>query len=119
MKKHTISFKHAWDGLVLAFETQPNLTVHVFSGLVTSGLAYLLGFSVEEWLILVFTISLVFIAEMVNTTIEAVCDVVCDCWHIKVKKAKDVGAGMVLLSAFVSVIIGLILFVPKIINLFN
>lgn len=118
MKQHKISFKHAWDGLVLAFETQPNLSVHVFSGLIASGLAYLLGFSIEEWIILVFTISLVFIAEMVNTTIEAVCDTVCDRWHLEVKKAKDVGAGMVLLSAFTSVVVGLILFVPKIINLF-
>jgi len=119
MKQHTISFKHAWEGLVLAFKTQPNLKAHTFSALIASGLAYLVGFSINEWIILVFTVSLVFITEMVNTTIESVCDVVCDRFHLGVKKAKDVGAGMVLLSAFSAVVIGLILFIPKIVGLFN
>lgn len=114
MKKHGISFKHAFDGLLVAFREQPNLKIH----LGVTGLVILLGLwlsvSSIEWMILIFTISLVLIAEMMNTTVEAVTDLLTEKWHLKARIAKDVGAGMVLLSAFFAGVIGLMIFVPKI-----
>lgn len=117
MKRHAISFRHAFNGLVLAFNEQPNLKIHLFFSFASLLLGYLLGLSTIEWVILIFTITLVFIAEMVNTTIEAVTDLLTDKWHADAKKAKDVGAGMVLVSVGCAALIGLFLFVPKILVL--
>lgn len=71
-----------------------------------------------EWLILVFTFNMVLVSEMVNTAIEAVVDLVTLEKNQNAKIAKDVSAGMVLVSASFSVIIGIYIFLPKILQLF-
>lgn len=116
-KEHNLSFKHAFDGLVLAFSQQPNLKIHVFVGLLAVFLGWWLKISYLEWLILLFAISQVLVAEMLNTTIEAVTDLLTQKWHLQAKVAKDVGAGTVLLSAFCALAVGLVIFLPKIIIL--
>ncbi|MBU0618685.1 diacylglycerol kinase family protein [Patescibacteria group bacterium] len=116
MKKHGISFKHAFNGLLVAFKEQPNLKIHLSFAVLVIALGYFLPVSYLEWMILIFSISLVLIAEMMNTTVEAVTDLLTEKWHLKAEIAKDVGAGMVLLSAFFASIVGLIIFVPKIVQ---
>ena len=71
-----------------------------------------------EWAILVLTIGLVISCELVNTAIEAVVDLVTEEYHPLAKVAKDTAAAAVLIFAFVAVIVGLIIFVPKILLLF-
>jgi len=119
LKKHTISFKHALDGVIYTISTQPNFTVHLFIAFLAVLLALIFGFSSYEWLILIFTIALVVIAEMVNTAIESVVDLVSQSYHLEAKKAKDVAAGMVLLTAFFAIIIGLHLYLPHLFSLIS
>jgi len=108
--KHTISFKNALSGLVYTLRTQPNFKVHVLTALVAIGASFILNISQVEKIVIVFTISFVLIAEMINTAIESVVDLLTDKFHQQAKIAKDVSAGMVLLSAFSSAIIAFIIF---------
>ena len=105
LKKHTISFKHALDGVIYTISTQPNFTVHLFIAFLAVLLALIFGFSSYEWLILIFTIALVVIAEMVNTAIESVVDLVSQSYH--------------LLTAFFAIIIGLHLYLPHLFSLIS
>lgn len=111
------AFAYAIEGLKYAFWEQPNVRREMVIAGGVAGLALLLGFSTEEWAILVLTMGLVFMTELMNTAVEAAVDVATSRVHPKAKIAKDVAAGMVLLSALVSVIVGILLFGPKIISL--
>lgn len=111
---HHISFKHAWDGIKYASSTQPNFRVHAIIGALVIVFAIVLQVSLVEWIVLLLTITLVIVAEMINTSIEAMTDLIEEKHHRHAKIAKDVSAGMVLISAISAVIVGLVIFVPKI-----
>lgn len=114
---HTISFKHAFAGLKHTFVTQPNLRVHLSLATLVIILGLYFHLNQVEWLLLLFTILWVIISEMINTVIEAVCDLVSTEFHQSIKIAKDVAAGMVLVGALGSIIVGLAIFIPHIISL--
>jgi diacylglycerol kinase len=115
-RHHTDSFKSALIGLKTAFSTQPNFKIMLFSVLVVVTLSVYLMISEAEWLVLIVMFLLVFTAEMINTSIEAVVDLVTEEWRQNAKVAKDVSGGMVLLSVFFSIIVGIIIFLPKVIQ---
>ncbi len=112
LRQHVISFKNAFAGLWYSFSTQPNFQVHIAIALLIlfSGLYFKL--TQLEWIIISFTVFLVLLAEMINTSIESVVDLLTDKYHLQAKIAKDVSAGMVLLATIASVIIGLLIFLP-------
>jgi len=110
IKKHTISFKNAFSGIIYTFKTQPNFKIHALAALIALTASFILNISQAEKIVIVFTISLVLIAEMINTSIESVVDLLTDKFHQQAKIAKDVSSGMVLLSAISSVIIAFIIF---------
>lgn len=112
--RHTISFRHAFDGLCWSIRTQPNFRIHFFlSGIAICG-GILFRVSRSEMAIILFTILLGLTAEMINTSIEAVTDLVTTEWHEEAKIAKDVGAGMMLLTAIGALGIAGIIFLPRI-----
>ena len=115
---HTISVKHALAGLKYCLKTQPNFRFHLFTTLLVLLSAAFLQLSLFEFTILIFTISFVLIAEMVNTSLESITDLITTDYKLQAKIAKDVSAGMVLLSAFMSIIVGLLIFVPHLIQFF-
>lgn len=119
MRRHTVSFKHAFDGIVYVFRTQPNFRFHSVAMVIVLLTAALLGVSLVEWVILLFTIMLVLVTEMINTAIEAMTDLLTKKFDAYAKISKDVSAGMVLLSAMGSVVVGLVIFGPKLLSLFN
>jgi len=111
---HHISFKHAFNGVVYAFKTQPNFKVHTFIYLLTLYFAYYFKISYIEVLIILVISALVFSLEMINTAIEALSDEVCvGEWKELIKVAKDCSSGAVLIASFFAVVIGLIIFLPK------
>lgn len=112
IRRHTISFKTAFSGLVWALSTQPNFRVHILVSLVAIGLGVYLGISNIEWAIIVFTIVLGFTSEMINTAIESMTDLITNQWSKEAKIAKDVAAGMMLTVAVGAVIVGLMIFLP-------
>jgi len=113
--KHKIGFDHAFAGIKYAFTSQPNFRVHLIFAILAILLANVLSVSQPHWLILIFTICLVFITEMVNTAIESLTDLIEIKQNQYAKIAKDVSAGMVLLTSVAAVFIGLIIFIPYII----
>lgn len=111
---HHITFKHALEGVKYALTTQPNFRIHALVALAAIVAGLFFGLSYLERLVILFTITLVFIAEMINTAIESMVDLIQEEEHQKAKIAKDVSAGMVLITATASVIVGLVIFLPKI-----
>ena len=111
---HRISFKHATDGFLHAVKTQPNFRFHLLATIFIILLGIYFVISPVEWLILAFTINMVLVAEMVNTSIESIVDLITLEQRVDAKIAKDVSAGMVLVSAFFSVVVFIIIFIPKI-----
>jgi len=115
---HRISFRHAFDGFLHAVRTQPNFRFHLLATAVVILLGIYFSINYLEWLILIFTINMVLVAEMVNTSIESMVDLITLERRADAKVAKDVSAAMVLVSAALSVVIALVIFLPKILNAF-
>lgn len=115
---HRISFKHAMDGFIYAVKSQPNFRFHLLAAIVAVLLGFYFSINPVEWLMLVFTINMVLIAEMINTSIESMVDLITLEQRADAKVAKDVSAGMVLVSAVLSIIVALIIFLPKILTVF-
>ncbi|KKI99346.1 diacylglycerol kinase [Prochlorothrix hollandica PCC 9006 = CALU 1027] len=107
------SFSYAGSGLRYAFATQRNFRIHVGVGLGVLGLALWLQVSLTALAILMLTVGAVMVMELVNTAIEAVVDLVVEqTYHDLARIAKDCAAGAVLISALVSVGVGLSLLGP-------
>ncbi|RJR15557.1 diacylglycerol kinase family protein [Candidatus Microgenomates bacterium] len=117
IQKHHVSFKNAFSGLFWALKTQPNFRIHLSIATAVVVLGLYVGLTSYEWLILTFTIFWALAAEMINTAIEAVCDLVTHEWKEEIKIAKDVSAAMMLVTALGSAIIAAIIFLPKLIVL--
>lgn len=105
-----IGFRNAQDGILHCFRTQRNMRIHfvVLVAVLLSGL--LLNFDNRDMLVLLFAITLVIVAEMFNTAVEIVVDLVTEHYHPAAKLAKDVSAGAVLLSAMNAIIAGILIF---------
>jgi len=116
MRNHAISFKLALEGIWYALHTQPNFLIHSFAAIFAVVLGTLVNISQVEWLILSLTIVIVFTAEMINTAIESMTDLITTEHRKSAKIAKDVSAGMVLTAAIGSVVVGVLIFLPKIIS---
>ncbi|MCH7321074.1 diacylglycerol kinase family protein [Solibacillus sp. MA9] len=106
------SFRYAVAGIVTATKEQ-NLRFHLLSAVIVLLAGIFTGLNMIEWLIIILVIVLVIGAEMVNTAIERVVDLASPEIHPLAKQAKDIAAGAVLVFAMASVIIGLLIFLPK------
>ena len=113
LRRHTISFYHAFSGLFYALSTQPNFLVHIIFSCLAVIAGVLLSISRLEWLIIVSTITFGLIIELVNTAIESAVDLITDHYHLDAKIAKDVAASAMLVYAMGAVIIASIIFIPK------
>jgi diacylglycerol kinase len=119
LEYHHRSFAHAFDGLKHTFKSHPNLKIHVALGILALLAGVVFQITRTEWLLVLFTILWVIVSEMINTAIEAVCDLITTEYRTSIKIAKDVAAGMVLVGSFGAVVIGLVIFVPYILQLFK
>ncbi|WP_106829667.1 diacylglycerol kinase family protein [Parabacteroides pacaensis] len=119
LHKRLKSFLYAFQGIGELIKSEPNARIHLFATVcvVLAGLYFKL--SPTEWIAVIIVIGGVFSAEGVNSSIETLGDLVSPGYHPSVKKAKDLAAGAVLLVAIAAALVGLIIFVPKILTLFN
>ena len=101
----------------IAFRSQRNLKIQVVLGLVAVAAGFALGISRVDWLAIVLCIIVVSVAEVVNTAIESAVDLASPEWHELARAAKDAAAGAVLLASAGSVIVGLIVFAPYVLDL--
>ncbi len=109
------SFANALNGLKICFVTEPNFRIHTFLAIIAVIFGITFHISAFEWIATCFCIAFVISMEMLNSTIEKLCDVVHQDVHRGIKKVKDIAAGAVLVSAIFSFITGAIIFLPKII----
>lgn len=119
LRKHHISFKNAFIGLVWAVHVHPNFRVHFVLAACALALGIFLGISLVEMTIIVFTVLLVITTEMINTSVEAMTDLITKEWRQDAKTAKDVSAGMTLVAAMGAVIVGVLIFIPHILAYFS
>lgn len=109
------SFKYAFQGVFSEIKTERNLKIHISIMILVIIAGIFLKISKMEWIICIILFGLVIGGEMLNSAIETVVDIAMPDINPKAKFAKDVAAGAVLIFAISSTIIGLIIFIPKII----
>lgn len=113
------SFGHALDGVVLALEENQNLRIHFLIAVIIMIASLLFDVSRFEMGILGIMILLVISTEMLNTSVEKMVDLITKEHRQEAKFAKDVAAGMVLINAMGSIIVGSVIFIPHILALFG
>ena len=111
------SFKYATEGIIYAFKYEQNIIVHTIVALAVIIMGILLKISNFEWLICFILFGLVIATELINTSIEAMVDLICPRKDPLAKIAKDTASGAVLVFASIAAISGLIIFIPKIIGI--
>ncbi len=117
IKKHTISFKNAWRGLLWAVKTQPNYRVHFLLSLVAIAGGLYLNISYAEFLTVFVLITVGLAIETINTAIEETNDAIDDKIREDIGLAKDIAAGAMLVFAIGAFFIACIIFIPKILLL--
>lgn len=112
LRQHHISFKNAFAGLFYAFRTQPNFLIHLTLSILAILAGIILNVSSLKMVGLIIMIAIGLTAEMINTAIESVTDLVTNGWQKEAKIAKDVSAGMVLLTAISAIVVAGIILLP-------
>ena len=117
MKKKKNSFKYAIEGIWTSFKTERNMKIHIFIMILVIIAGIILKIDKLEWIICITLFAIVIGSELFNTSIETIVDMVMPEKNEKAKIAKDVSAGAVLVVAIGAAIIGLVIFVPRILNI--
>lgn len=110
MKNPMNGFKYAAEGIVHVFRTQRHMRFHFLTLVLVFVVSLIAKLAREEIIVLLFTVTLVLMAEMFNTAIEAIVDLVTQTYHPLAKFAKDIAAGAVLIAAINALAIGSLLF---------
>ena len=118
IKRFFNSFVCAFSGIISALKTEQNLLLDLIIGILTIIIGFLLKISTVEFAIILLTIALVISMELINTAIEYVVDMAMPEIHPLAKLGKDISSGAVLISAIMALVVGLIIYLPKIIILF-
>jgi diacylglycerol kinase len=111
------SFKYAVKGILAAFKSERNLKIQLAVAVTTIFFGFVLHISEVEWIAIVICIGLVFMAEMFNTSFEKVLNFIHKEDNDEIGVIKDISAGAVLLTATSSLIVALIIFIPKLVRL--
>lgn len=118
-KKQMRSFKFAWKGIITCAGHEQNITFHLLAALVVAMAGIFFGITKAEWLAVIICIGMVIAAELFNSAIERLVDMVSPQWQSIAGEVKDIAAGAVLVTAIAAAIVGLIVFVPYLLNIFS
>lgn len=116
MYKFIKGFSYAFTGLAYTFRTQLNFRVHLILLVLVLGTGYLFKLSQTEWLSICLVSGLVLCAEMLNTAIELLVDLISPEYNEKAGRIKDIAAGAVLIAACTALCTAGLIFIPKILN---
>lgn len=114
-----MSFKHAIRGIRMVLKSERNMQIHLFFVFAVVVAGILCRISTTEWLVCMLAFGMVMGAEMLNTAIETLVDLVSPGHNELAGKSKDIAAGAVLISALFAAIAGLVIFVPKLAPVFQ
>ena len=119
MKNFLKSVMFAMQGMKQFFSRDRNGKIQTVIGITAIALGFTVSLSSFQWLLVLFCIGLVISLEMINSAIEGYCDLVTTDFHPGIKIIKDVAAGAVLVASIMSLIIGLIIFIPALVEFLN
>ena len=108
------AFKYAFSGIRYCFLCERNFVIQLIAAGVVCVAGFVFKITTTEWFAVLFLFGLVLAFEMINTALEILCNVKSEAFHPGIKKVKDIAAGAVLLVSILSVIVGAIIFLPKI-----
>ena len=115
-KSLKVSFYHAYEGICYTVIRERNMHIHIIMALLVILGGAIFQISYEEWLVCLTLIALVISLELLNTAVESVVDLITTNDNPLAKVAKDSAAGAVLVSAIISAVIGVVIFLPKILD---
>ncbi len=113
IKARLKSFKYAFNGVKILIKEEHNSRIHLLAAISAIGLGIFFNISICEWIAIVFAIGFVISLEIVNSAIENIADFISPQKHYKIKKIKNLTASAVLVGAFCALIIGFLIFLPK------
>lgn len=117
-KKQLRSFRYAWQGISQCVGREQNLSFHLIVTVLVIGAGFAFGITQEEWVAIALCIGLVIGAELFNTAIERLVDLVSPQRHPLAGQVKDIAAGAVLVCALAAIAVGLIIFIPYLTRIF-
>ncbi|MCW5875603.1 MAG: diacylglycerol kinase family protein [Anaerolineales bacterium] len=112
LRERLASFGPAFSGMAHVLRTQPNAWVHAAVTIAVAALGWVLGLGIRDWALLVLAIGLVWVAEFVNTALEALVDLASPRRHPLARAAKDAAAAAVVLAALTATLLGLLVLGP-------
>ncbi len=118
-KKLSHSFDYAIRGIVGVWREEQNFRVHVGIAAIVLASGYFLGLSSTEWSVVFLAVALVLVLELLNSAVERIIDLLKPRLHHYVADIKDITAGMVLVASVGSVMVGLAIFMPHLVELFS
>ena len=113
------SFLFALEGLTFVIRNERNIKIHLTLAIIMIGISYWLQITKIEWIILFLLIGGMIVIEIINTAIENVVDLVTNEYHPLAKISKDVAAAAALVHAVMAVMVGVILYTPYVLRLFE
>lgn len=114
LKSRLGSFKFAFRGLWSLLKNEHNSRIHLIAAIAAICAGIILKVSIIEWSVLTLVIGIVFLTELLNSSLEKLADIIDPKWNEHIKKAKDYAAAAVLISAIIALIAGGLIFIPKI-----
>jgi diacylglycerol kinase len=118
LKSRFKSFRFAINGLLSLLKNEHNSRIHLVAAFISIWLGIILKLSFTEWSLLIIVIGLVFITELINSSIETLADIIDPEWNKLIMLAKDYSAAAVLISAVIALATGCLIMIPKLIALF-
>ncbi len=117
MKSRLGSFKFAFDGLLFLLKNEHNSRIHLLAAIAVIIVGIIVKLNQIEWALMTIVIGLVFLTELMNSSIETLADLINPEWNELIKRAKDYSAAAVLISAIIAMIAGGLIFIPKLLAL--
>lgn len=113
ISKRLQSFQYAFNGLRILIKEEHNARIHLLATVLVVALSAILKITINEWIAVLRCIGFVFLAEILNTAIENLCDFVSHEKRQQIKIIKDLAAGAVLIATIISVVTACFIFIPK------
>jgi len=117
IKSRLESFKFAFRGFILLIKNEHNARIHLFAAVVAITAGILLNINDLDWVLIIIVIGLVFLTELINSSLETLADFIKPESDEAIRNAKDYAAAAVLISAIISLITGAFIFIPRILDL--
>lgn len=117
-KKNRVGLRYAVNGLKYAYKNEINIRIHFIIAFFVIVFGFVFSVSKLEWVLLLLMIGFVITAELLNTAVETMLDYLAPDRHVKVGAIKDLTASAVLVASLIAAIVGIIIFLPKVITLF-